>query len=113
MVSKGVLRVERIHVRLTELELHALRRMSRQEGVSVAHIIRRGVDDQVLRASASDRLAHLERLRERVASFRSNLDDLSTEHDRHLQAAYDQPDDMRGHVGNPGTAGDNTARSSP
>jgi hypothetical protein len=71
-------------VQLTEEQAAQLRTMAARDGVSVAALVRRGVD-RVL--AEDDRLARLERLRAIVGKY-SGPSDLAERHDDYLAEAY-------------------------
>ena len=85
----------RLQVQLTETQVRALKRMSVEQGVPMAELIRRGVDRQLNAQTSSARRDHLQRLRERVQQFDSGVQDLAQEHDRYLSEAYSRDGDVR------------------
>lgn len=85
----------RVQVQLTEEQIRGLKRLSLDQGVSLAEMIRRGVEQQLRTQSIPARSLHLERLRERVKQFRSGIDDLATQHDRYLNEAFGHNGDVR------------------
>ena len=85
----------RLQVQLTEAQVRELKSMAAEQGVSVAELIRRGVDRQ-LRAETSDsRLDHVARLKRRVMHLDAGVKDLAREHDRYLAEVSGQDGDVR------------------
>jgi Arc/MetJ-type ribon-helix-helix transcriptional regulator len=78
----------RTQVQLTEEQTTALKKLASKKHVSVAELIRKGVDE-VLK---SDIEASEEELRQRALSvagkFKSGANDLSTNHDEYLAESY-------------------------
>lgn len=85
----------RLQVQLTETQVQALKRMAAEQGVSIAELIRRGVDRQLGAEPLASRREHLKRLKERVRKLDIGIRDLSEEHDRYLAEAYAHDDDLR------------------
>ena len=78
----------RTQVQLEEEQAKALRRLAADRGVSVAQLIREGVET-VLRSSHSRSTAERRRrLLSAVGRFRSGLRDVSSRHDHYLAEAY-------------------------
>ncbi|MEW6660887.1 MAG: ribbon-helix-helix protein, CopG family [Bacillota bacterium] len=80
----------RTQIQLTEQQIAALKTKAALEGVSMAELIRRGVN-LVLDSSASTDTA--ERIRRAITvagSFRSGLTDLSGNHDKYLTEAFQE-----------------------
>ncbi|MBS3909918.1 MAG: ribbon-helix-helix protein, CopG family [Actinobacteria bacterium] len=79
----------RTQVQLTKEQIEALKKLAGKKHVSVAELVRRGVDI-VIRSEAE---VSGEELRQRAISaagkFRSGKPDLSTEHDEYLAEALD------------------------
>jgi 16S rRNA U516 pseudouridylate synthase RsuA-like enzyme len=84
----------RMQVQLTEDQARALKTMAAEQGVSVAELIRRGVDLQ-LKARVVVGRDHLQRLKERIHASHSGIADLAEGHDRHLAEAYDPDGHLR------------------
>lgn len=79
----------RTQIQLTEDQARALKRLAAERRVSMATLIREGVD-RVLQASAAPTWE--ERKRRAVAvvgKYDSGVSDLSTDHDRYLDEAFD------------------------
>lgn len=74
----------RTQIQLTNEQVTALKRLAALEGVSMAELIRRGVD-MVLVSSQRAELSERKRQAMKVAGqFKSGLSDLSTHHDKYL-----------------------------
>jgi hypothetical protein len=71
----------RTQVQLTEEQVKALKKLSAKEGVSLAELIRRAVDDLVRRNEAA---ALKEKMLGVAGRFRSGLGDLAEQHDRYF-----------------------------
>ncbi|MGB9629403.1 MAG: ribbon-helix-helix domain-containing protein [Thermodesulfobacteriota bacterium] len=80
----------RTQIQLTEEQANRLRRIASMKGISIAELIRNGVD-QVLRSYATVDPEERKRRAIRVAGrFRSGCSDLSTRHDKHLSEVYEK-----------------------
>jgi hypothetical protein len=78
----------RLQIQLEEEQAKALRRMSREQGRSLAELIRRGVDT-VLRSQGQPSREELKRrVQEAIGRFHSGKPDVSSRHDRYLADAY-------------------------
>ena len=78
----------RTQVQLTEEQAAALRRLAGRSGVSVAELIRRGVEP-LLRGDAPDAVdARYQRALSAVGRFHSGRRDVAEEHDAELAAAF-------------------------
>ena len=83
----------RTQVQLTEEQLRRLKRLAADRDVSVAELVRNGVDGIL---DAGERASQTDRERRALAAlgrFRSGRSDVAREHDRYLAEAYAQ----RGH----------------
>lgn len=74
----------RTHVRLTEPQIEALRRLSSSTGQSIAELIRQGVDQIVAANRQPSPAERRERAKHVASRFRSGQTDVSANHDRHL-----------------------------
>lgn len=77
----------RTQVQLTEAQFEALKRLSAAENLSMAELIRRGVD---LVLASENNVNDEERIRRALAAagrFRSGIKDLSANHDAYLAEA--------------------------
>ena len=78
----------RTQIQITEEQAAALKDKSVLLGVSMAELIRRGID-QVLESNGGS--SHQDQVRRAVQAagrFRSGLHDVSTNHDKYLAEAY-------------------------
>lgn len=78
----------RTQVQLTEAQVRTLKRIAADRGISVAALIREGVDLVVHRPGTPDLEQQRQRARAVAGRFRSTVSDLATEHDRYLPDAY-------------------------
>jgi L-serine deaminase len=80
----------RVHIQLTEEQARKLRKAAREQGVSLAQIVRRCIDRGIAEelAAGPARYARASRL---VGKFRDRQSrkDVSTEHDGHLDRAFE------------------------
>jgi hypothetical protein len=80
--------VNRTQVQLTDAQTEALRRLANERGVSIAELVREGVD--LLLRSAASPMSYEERTRrmlELSGRFSSAVGDLSTRHDDYFVEA--------------------------
>lgn len=78
----------RLQIQLEEEQAKALRRISREQGRSLAELIRQGVD-AVLRSQGQPSREELKRrAQEAIGRFHSGKSDVSSRHDRYLADAY-------------------------
>jgi hypothetical protein len=78
----------RTQVQLTKEQVAALKKLAAEQGVSLAEMMRRGVD---LLLKSYDGISMKERRRRAIAAagrFQSEMRDLSAEHDRYAAEAY-------------------------
>ena len=77
----------RTQVQLTEEQMAGLKAMAAKKGVSIAELVRRGVNEVLKAPLVSD-----EELRRRAIAFAgkygSGLSDISENHDRYLEEIY-------------------------
>ena len=78
----------RTQIQLTETQAKALREIARQRDLSIAELIRRGVDDILQSEPGPTREERKRRALAAAGKFHSGLRDLSTAHDRYLDEAY-------------------------
>ncbi len=86
--------MKRTQIRLTEAQYFKLKNLSASRDTSMAELIRQAVDSFL---NTSPDIDHDERKRRAIAvagRFSSGLGDLSTEHDRYLNGAYADDDDL-------------------
>jgi hypothetical protein len=81
--------VIRTQIQLTEAQARRLRSIAREQGISVAEVVRRCVAS-ALAARTVDRSALYARAAKLVGAFRDRegATDLAAGHDRHLDEAY-------------------------
>jgi len=79
----------RTQVQFSEQQLAALKRLAAERGVSVAELVRQGVDE-VLRAASVDIEERRRRAMRIAGRFHSGLSDLCTRHDDYLAEAYSE-----------------------
>ena len=80
-------------VQLTEAQAEGLKERAKKEGVSVAELVRRGVDDLLTRPFITDEMR--ERAKKCVGVF-LDAPDLSVNHDKYYADAIESH--IRGHV---------------
>jgi hypothetical protein len=79
----------RTQIQLTERQARELRRIAAREGVSMAEIIRKAVDDRILeRAGEASRENRIRRALDAVGKFRSGVKDVAERHDAYLADAF-------------------------
>lgn len=88
----------RTQAQLTELQLSSLKRMASEEGVSVAELIRRGVDVILRSRLEPTREQRVERAIGAIGGLerfpdRGGADDISVNHDRYLDGAFGSNDE--------------------
>jgi len=77
----------RTQIQLSEEQKRKLKKIAAERGVSVAELIRRGVD---MILEADGRPEQGEMLRRAAGRFRSSKTDIATAHDRYLDRAFSQ-----------------------
>lgn len=77
----------RTQVQLTEKQYEALRRLSLKENISIAELIRRGVNEILASAEGSEREERIKRAIAAAGRFRSGVRDLSHNHDIYFAEA--------------------------
>ncbi|WP_406677405.1 ribbon-helix-helix protein, CopG family [Neomoorella carbonis] len=77
----------RTQIQLTEEQYHALKKMAAVKKISMAELIRLGVD-QVLAGSNRDQKERIQRAIKAAGRFRSGVKDLSRNHDAYLTGAF-------------------------
>lgn len=78
----------RTQIQLTEGQSRALKELAASRGVSMAAVIREGVEAVVRMASAVPADELRRRARQAAGRFRSGRGDLARRHDEHLAEAY-------------------------
>ena len=80
----------RTQVQLTEEQLRRLKRLAVDREVSVAELVRNGVDSVLDAAEQASQSGRERRALSALGRFRSGRSDVSREHDRYLAEAYGQ-----------------------
>lgn len=78
----------RTQVQFTDAQMRKLKRLAAERGVSVAALIREGVDLLVRGALEGGEAGRRQRALAAAGRFRSDRTDLATEHDRYLDDAF-------------------------
>ncbi len=81
--------MERTQISLEPEQAERLRRLARERGVSMAHLIREAVDASYGPAAPDSREALWERAWRAVGCGHSGLGDVARNHDRYLDEIYD------------------------
>jgi Arc/MetJ-type ribon-helix-helix transcriptional regulator len=80
----------RTQIQLTEKQARRLKQLAAARGRSMADLIRSSVDALLAQPETQDAEAARARALRAAGRFRSGLNDLSSEHDRHLSAVLRQ-----------------------
>ena len=80
----------RTQIQLTDDQFKSLKRLAADRGVSVAELIRQGVQLFIRGAEVIDSKEQKQRALSAAGRFHSRLSDISTQHDRYLQEAYEK-----------------------
>jgi 16S rRNA U516 pseudouridylate synthase RsuA-like enzyme len=80
----------RTQIQLSEEQKRKLKRIAAERGVSVAELIRRGVNMILEADRRPDREEMLRRAAAAAGRFRSSKKDISVDHDRYLDQAFSQ-----------------------
>jgi tRNA A37 N6-isopentenylltransferase MiaA len=80
----------RTQAQLTEKQLDELRDLAAERGVSVAALIREGVDLLLAQRLEPSREERIRRAKEIVGAFSSGVHDLARNHDKYLVEAYEE-----------------------
>lgn len=75
----------RTQIQLTEDQAQKLKGLAAREGVSMAELIRRSIDDHLARVGSEDRR---KRALSAVGGYRSGKRDIAERHDDYLDDAY-------------------------
>jgi len=78
----------RTQIQLTERQARALKKLAREKKLSVAEIVRRGVDIVLTQEHVRDPEEIQRRALEAVGQFHSGKHDISAKHDDYLAEAY-------------------------
>ena len=79
----------RTQIQLTEKQAKAVKKMASAQGVSVAELIRRAVDNIVNSSTTADTEERKRRALDVVGKFRSGRKNVSKEHDLYLTEIYE------------------------
>jgi len=79
----------RTQIQLTEKQAKAVKKMASAQGVSVAELIRRAVDNIVNSSTTADTEERKRRALDIVGKFRSGRKNVSKEHDLYLTEIYE------------------------
>lgn len=74
----------RTQIQLTEAQAKILHEIAIKEGVSVAELIRRSVDEYLEQIDGGDKLELVERAEEAAGKYHAGLKDLAQKHDQYL-----------------------------
>jgi len=80
----------RTQVQLTDDQFRSLKRLAADRGVSVAELIRQGVQLFIRGAGVIDSKERWQRALSAAGRFQSNRSDISAQHDRYLEEAYEK-----------------------
>ena len=78
----------RTQIQLTEAQMESLRAISVRTRLSIAELVRRGVEHVVQAASEPTEAERRQRARASFGRFRSGLTDLASRHDDYLADAF-------------------------
>ena len=78
----------RMQIQFTEDQAHALREVARDEGCSIAAVVRKAVSRSLATPRDADRTERIRRARASMGKFRSGLTDLAENHDRYLEEDF-------------------------
>ncbi len=78
----------RTQVQLTDAQAARLRALAAHEGISIAEVVRRLVDEAGLPATGASRDERRQRAIDAIGRFASGRSDVSSRHDTHLAEAY-------------------------
>jgi len=79
----------RTQIQLTERQTQRLKALAKERGVSMAELIRQSVDTLLDSPETIDREERKRRALSIIGMFRSDVPDLSTNHDEYLAEAYE------------------------
>jgi Arc/MetJ-type ribon-helix-helix transcriptional regulator len=79
----------RTQIQLTEQQTRRLKALAQERGVSMAELIRQSIDTLLDSPEISDREERKRRALSIIGMFRSDVPDLSTNHDQYLAEAYE------------------------
>ena len=88
MRSDNIASMVRTQIQLEERQADELRKVATRRGVSVAELVRRGVDKILAEEQGGSVREKRMRAKSVVGKFASGLHDVSTHHDRYLAEAF-------------------------
>lgn len=74
----------RTQIQLTETQAKILHELALKQGISVAELIRKSVDDYLKHADGGNKQELVERAKEAAGKYRTGLKDLAEKHDQYL-----------------------------
>lgn len=74
----------RTQIQLTEAQTKILHELALKQGVSVAELIRKSVDNYLKQIGEGDKRELIERAKEATGKYHTGLKDLAKNHDRYL-----------------------------
>jgi hypothetical protein len=80
----------RTQIQLTEEQSKRLKAVAAVKGISVAELIRQGIDAALQKETAPSREELVERALQAAGRFRSSRHDIARRHDRYLGEAFDR-----------------------
>ena len=78
----------RTQIQLTDEQLVLLKKISARKGISVAELVRRGVDIVLSQETVSDLSEPRKKALAAAGKFRSGKSDVAEKHDKYLAEAY-------------------------
>ncbi|MEP7188313.1 MAG: CopG family transcriptional regulator [Roseiflexaceae bacterium] len=79
----------RTQIQLTERQTQRLKALAKERGVSMAELVRQSVDTMLESPETTDREERKRRALSIIGMFRSDMPDLSINHDQYLAEAYE------------------------
>jgi hypothetical protein len=86
IISKGWVMMIRTQIQLTEQQYSSLKAMAQAQGISMAELIRKSLDNMI--NSSVKNNERITRAMNAAGRFRSGLKDLSTNHDDYLREVF-------------------------
>ncbi|GAB6275416.1 MAG: hypothetical protein STSR0004_22830 [Peptococcaceae bacterium] len=80
----------RTQIQLTERQAAALKARAAAEGISLAELIRRCIDQALASSTGSELTERIQRATAIAGRFRSGAGDLAINHDKYLVEAFDK-----------------------
>jgi len=84
----GVIKMLRTQIQLTEQQVAALKARAAAEGVSLAELIRRCIDQTLASSVGPEPTERIRRAASIAGRFRSGTGDLAINHDKYLAEAF-------------------------